>query len=132
MLIYATYFESSVPKLFLNNRMNICLILGKKYFRFRGWNSYIRTILSARAGIAAECDNVIVTLLLLKWLQQWAILLISRETKKSFFRSWKARTIQCQNLTKVVPLTKECIIVLQSNVDSIKEKIMQIYKKSGV
>ena len=47
LLIYAKYFENSVLKLFLNGEMNICLILGKQYFRFQGWNSYIRTILSA-------------------------------------------------------------------------------------
>ena len=46
-LIYAKYFENSVPKLSLNDGMNICLILGKKYFCFQGWNNYIPAILSA-------------------------------------------------------------------------------------
>ena len=63
--LYKILVPNSVPKLFLNNGMNKCLILGKKIL-FRGWNSYLRTILSASAGIANEFDNVIVNLLLLK------------------------------------------------------------------
>ena len=63
--LYKIPVPNSVPKLFLNNRMNICLILGNKIL-FRGWNSYLRSILSASAGIANEFDNVIVNLLLLK------------------------------------------------------------------
>ena len=90
-----------VPKLFLNYGINMFNLI-KKYFRFQGWNSYIRTIYQP-ADIATEFDNVVYVcdskLAALKMITIEPYFRFperNSETKQSFFRSWKARTMQCQ------------------------------------
>ena len=89
------------PKLFLNYGINMFNLI-KKYFRFQGWNSYIRTIYQP-ADIATEFDNVVYVRD--SKLDAFKMITIepyfrfperNSETKQSFFRSWKSRIMQCQ------------------------------------
>ena len=80
------------PKLFLNYGINMFNLI-KKYFRFQGWNSYIRTIYQP-ADIATEFDNVVYVcdskLAALKMITIEPYFRFperNSETKQSFFRS---------------------------------------------
>ena len=129
LLIYAKYFENSAPKLFLNYGMNeYVLKLIKNIFVSRdGTATYAQFY--QPAGIATGFDNIVYvcdTKLAVKMIPTMShtsdFLNAAGKLSKAFSVHEKRAQYSVKNLTEAAALTRECITVLESYVDSIKEK----------